>query len=431
MRPISATRETPSFSRIEPIALPCRRFGDRRDHVRRPRRSLMTLLAPLRHCAPGHGVRRRPQDRLLSRPAVMRLAARELAAAQRDAAAGLDRITGEPRRQRLAHRRGRRSRPTRDAASRRPHCGAGPGPIRGHVPRSRQAHRGLVIGDRRGRRASLSRLPQDAPAQRRQLLEDLQSTLSTLSAVQYGRPEADRGGIDAAVTKAIEIARQVRSEHSWPREWLRRLTHAELPSRKRRRDWPQPHPHADRPGDCRVADAAARRAAVLAPDRGAAGAAGAREPDARAARRARDDARLARPHGLVLPALLRTHARVTPGRACGTRRSRCSCSACRSSSLALADPYTALVSREESFPGRRIGAADRRVDQHADAVHAPASLNKRAATDAAFFTTVAAAERFVQLRMKGQLARPARRSSSSATRPTSSRRSRATTTTSC
>ena len=31
-----------------------------------------------------------------------------------------------------------------------------------------------------------------------------------------------------------------------------------------------------------------------------------------------------------------------------------------------------------------------------------ATLNKRAATDATFFTTVAAAERFVQLRMKGK-----------------------------
>jgi hypothetical protein len=67
--------------------------------------------------------------------------------------------------------------------------------------------------------------------------------------------------------------------------------------------------------------------------------------------------------------------------------------------VALADPYSALVSREVSFPGRRICLM---VDA-STSMRTPftaASLNKRAATDAAFFTTVAAAERFVRLRMK-------------------------------
>jgi hypothetical protein len=67
--------------------------------------------------------------------------------------------------------------------------------------------------------------------------------------------------------------------------------------------------------------------------------------------------------------------------------------------LALADPYSALVSREVSFPGRRICIM---VDA-STSMRTPftaGSLNRRAATDAAFFTTVAAAERFVQLRMK-------------------------------
>jgi len=67
--------------------------------------------------------------------------------------------------------------------------------------------------------------------------------------------------------------------------------------------------------------------------------------------------------------------------------------------LALADPYSALVSREMSFPGRRICIM---VDA-STSMRTPftaGSLNRRAATDAAFFTTVAAAERFVQLRMK-------------------------------
>jgi hypothetical protein len=67
--------------------------------------------------------------------------------------------------------------------------------------------------------------------------------------------------------------------------------------------------------------------------------------------------------------------------------------------LALADPYSALVSREVSFPGRRICIL---VDA-STSMRTPftaATLNKRAATDAVFFTNVAAAERFVRLRMK-------------------------------
>ena len=69
--------------------------------------------------------------------------------------------------------------------------------------------------------------------------------------------------------------------------------------------------------------------------------------------------------------------------------------------LALADPFTALVSREMSFPGRRIGIMiDASISMRTP--FTAATLNKRAATDATFFTTVAAAERFVQLRMKGK-----------------------------
>ena len=69
--------------------------------------------------------------------------------------------------------------------------------------------------------------------------------------------------------------------------------------------------------------------------------------------------------------------------------------------LALADPFTALLSREVSFPGRRIGLMiDASISMRTP--FTAASLNKRAATDATFFTTVAAAERFVRLRMKGK-----------------------------
>ena len=69
--------------------------------------------------------------------------------------------------------------------------------------------------------------------------------------------------------------------------------------------------------------------------------------------------------------------------------------------LALADPYTALVSREVSYPGRRItilidASTSMRTPFKAE------TLNRRSVTDATFFTTVAAAERFVQLRIKGK-----------------------------
>jgi hypothetical protein len=69
--------------------------------------------------------------------------------------------------------------------------------------------------------------------------------------------------------------------------------------------------------------------------------------------------------------------------------------------LALADPFTALVSREVSFPGRRIGLLiDASISMRTP--FTAATLNKRAATDATFFTTVAAAEQFVRMRMKGK-----------------------------
>jgi hypothetical protein len=69
--------------------------------------------------------------------------------------------------------------------------------------------------------------------------------------------------------------------------------------------------------------------------------------------------------------------------------------------LALADPYTSLVSSQVSYPGRRISLmidASTSMRTPFKAEH----LNTRSATDATFFTTVAAAERFVQLRVQGK-----------------------------
>ena len=69
--------------------------------------------------------------------------------------------------------------------------------------------------------------------------------------------------------------------------------------------------------------------------------------------------------------------------------------------LALADPFTALVSSTVSYPGRRIALMIDASDSMASSFTA-GSLNTRAATDAAFFTTVAAAQRFVEIRREGQ-----------------------------
>jgi Ca-activated chloride channel family protein len=69
--------------------------------------------------------------------------------------------------------------------------------------------------------------------------------------------------------------------------------------------------------------------------------------------------------------------------------------------LALADPYSALVSRQETFPGRRIALLiDASISMRTP--FTAEGLNRRAATDSTFFTTIAAAERFVQLRRQGR-----------------------------
>lgn len=69
--------------------------------------------------------------------------------------------------------------------------------------------------------------------------------------------------------------------------------------------------------------------------------------------------------------------------------------------IALADPFTALVASDVTYPGRRIAVL---IDA-STSMRTPfraATLNKRAETDAAFFTSVAAAERFIQMRKDGR-----------------------------
>jgi Mg-chelatase subunit ChlD len=69
--------------------------------------------------------------------------------------------------------------------------------------------------------------------------------------------------------------------------------------------------------------------------------------------------------------------------------------------LALADPYSALVAEETSFPGRRISLM---IDASTSmtTTFRTETLNTVSNAGPAFFTTVAAAERFVELRRAGR-----------------------------
>jgi Mg-chelatase subunit ChlD len=69
--------------------------------------------------------------------------------------------------------------------------------------------------------------------------------------------------------------------------------------------------------------------------------------------------------------------------------------------LAVADPYTSLVAETVTYPGRRIALMIDASDSMQTSFRA-ATLNTRNEVQPAFFTTVAAAERFVQLRRQGQ-----------------------------
>ena len=69
--------------------------------------------------------------------------------------------------------------------------------------------------------------------------------------------------------------------------------------------------------------------------------------------------------------------------------------------LAVADPYSSLVAENVTYPGRRISLMIDASDSMQTAFTA-ATLNTRNDVQPAFFTTIAAAERFVRLRRKGR-----------------------------
>ena len=69
--------------------------------------------------------------------------------------------------------------------------------------------------------------------------------------------------------------------------------------------------------------------------------------------------------------------------------------------LAVADPYSSLTAENVTYPGRRISLMIDASDSMQTSFKA-GTLNTRAEVEPAFFTTVAAAERFVELRRKGK-----------------------------
>jgi hypothetical protein len=186
--------------------------------------SIMTLLALVALARRARKVQVGPRDTALSRPAVCRLAVRELSAAQREAMSSgwtdglINRATsalrlsaaealGRPVNQRVVE----------------PDTTTGEGRL---VVRSLGRGKATAVSaavTSNDLARAMTQLPATAPAGRRELLEQLQTTLTGLASAQYSRPGADRGGVDTLVNTGIELARQVRSEHSWPRELLRRF----------------------------------------------------------------------------------------------------------------------------------------------------------------------------------------------------------------
>jgi hypothetical protein len=182
--------------------------------------SLMTLLVLVRIA---RGSRRRTpadQRQLDTRP-VMSVAMKELVAVQRERErqgwnpALMDRALTA----------------TRVAAA----CAIGRPVNQRTVDAGMTAGGGLLVtrGPRRGKQRTLSaavtaedlqlamsRLPPGSP--RHSILESLRTLLVTFAAVQYGRGKEDDAALDAALASAAASTRRVKSEHLWPRPWLRR-----------------------------------------------------------------------------------------------------------------------------------------------------------------------------------------------------------------
>ncbi|MGE3705720.1 MAG: hypothetical protein AB7I13_10640 [Vicinamibacterales bacterium] len=185
---------------------------------------IMTLLALLGLLRRARKRTRTAEDRMMGRPALLRLAARELAQVQKAAAGGwTDALVNQAMSALRIAAAGALERPI---SQRFVGPDDQPGEGRFIVRPLGRLKRIAVSAPTTAEDVSqaLARLRPNASASRRQLLEELQEALSSLAAAQYGRPGADRAHLDETVRKAADLARRVRSQHSGPREWLRRLT---------------------------------------------------------------------------------------------------------------------------------------------------------------------------------------------------------------
>ena len=312
---------------------------------------------------------------------------------QREAgASGWTGGAGRPRARGVAHRgrrRARRRSSTRRRLRRRDAAGGRRGPARsrtGGLPRRRATTLSSVGHRRRPRAAQLARLPATAPAAPPAAARGAARRAGARSPpAQYG-PSAslDRiGARSGASRRRIALRAPRRSELNSPLRLARRLDRARAGIGTARMS---------------VTREAQRPRAASSPRRGRAS--GSRDLQFWH----RSEARLA----LVATAGARRSCCSSPGprsarrrpatraRAAGAARDRCRGRGCRSLRhaplllflaglpfffLALADPYTALVSREASFPGRRIGLMiDASISMRTP--FTAATLNKRAPTDA-------------------------------------------------
>jgi len=105
-------------------------------------------------------------------------------------------------------------------------------------------------------------------------------------------------------------------------------------------------------------------------------------------------------HYLVLPAVLR---QVSASRLAWVRHAPALLFAAGVpfAVVALADPYTSLLTEQVTYPGRRISLMiDASYSMKAS--FKAGDLNPRAETEPVFYTSIGAAQRFVQLRQKGK-----------------------------
>jgi hypothetical protein len=182
--------------------------------------ALMTLLVLIR-VARGSRRRTPAEQRQIGTPGIVSVASRELADVQREreqqgwTPALLDRAISSTRVIAAAAL----GRPISQRTS--------PGPA--------EAGEGRLIapGPRRGtsRLVSAAVTPADvvqqisrlaAGSSRGSLLERLRSALETFTVAGYGRDAGDQNALDAALSAAVDAAREVKSEQSWPRRILRR-----------------------------------------------------------------------------------------------------------------------------------------------------------------------------------------------------------------